>query len=214
MGGYRKGSGRSKSGYYKGIYCGSTYELCWVIYNIDHDIDFQPFPHPLKNDELTYVPDFLIDDTIYEMKGYHTESVTKKKQLAESFGYKVKILYKEDLQYAFDYVKDKYKTKNFQSLFDSYKPSYEYECSYCNKKYYSERKKKIEQYCSQSCSGKARKSKNFLSSDWKEKISKSLKGRTFIKRKPTSRKKHSISGKNNISEGMKKMWKNKKATVV
>src|SRR6516164_8460315 len=31
-GGIRIGSGRSKSGYYKGIYCGSTYELCWVIY--------------------------------------------------------------------------------------------------------------------------------------------------------------------------------------
>lgn len=27
IGGYRKGSGRSKHGYYKGIYCGSTYEL-------------------------------------------------------------------------------------------------------------------------------------------------------------------------------------------
>jgi len=29
VGGYREGSGHSYSGYYKGIYCGSTYELVW-----------------------------------------------------------------------------------------------------------------------------------------------------------------------------------------
>jgi hypothetical protein len=214
MGGYRKGSGRSKSGYYKGIYCGSTYELCWVIYNIDHDIKFESFPHSLKNEELTYIPDFLIGDTIYEMKGYHTDSVTKKKQLAESFGYKVKILYKEDLQYAFDYVKNKYKTSKFYTLFDSYKPSYEYECCFCNKKYSSDRKKKTEQYCSQSCCGKARKSINSISDSVKIKISNSLKGRKFSKSKPTSRKKHSTSGKNNISAGMKKLWIKRKAAVV
>ena len=210
MGGYRKGSGRSKSGYYKGIYCGSTYELCWVIYNLDHNIQFKPFPHSLKKDDLTYIPDFLIDNTIYEMKGYYTDSVKRKKELAESFGYEVKILYKEDLQYAFDYVKEKYKTTNFQILFDSYKPSYEYKCCFCNKTYFSDRKKKTEQYCSKYCSGKARKAINGISNEVREKISCSLKGRKFNKKKPISRKKHSENGKQNISNAMKKMWNKKK----
>ena len=43
LGGYREGSGRSKSGYYNGIYCGSTYELCWVIYALDTQVKFDRF---------------------------------------------------------------------------------------------------------------------------------------------------------------------------
>ena len=31
---------RSKKGFYKGFYCGSSYELAYVIYNIDHNIPF------------------------------------------------------------------------------------------------------------------------------------------------------------------------------
>lgn len=38
-GGYREGSGRSKSGYYKGFFCGSTYELVYYIYCKDHNIN-------------------------------------------------------------------------------------------------------------------------------------------------------------------------------
>ena len=42
-GGYREGSGRSKHGYYKGVYCGSTYELVYVIYRLDHDLTVNRF---------------------------------------------------------------------------------------------------------------------------------------------------------------------------
>jgi hypothetical protein len=49
-GGYRIGSGRSKSGYYKGIYCGSTYELCWAIHALDHNIKFSRFDKKLEKD--------------------------------------------------------------------------------------------------------------------------------------------------------------------
>ena len=37
-GGYRKGSGRRKKGWYKGFWCDSSWELAWVIYQIEHDI--------------------------------------------------------------------------------------------------------------------------------------------------------------------------------
>ena len=47
-GGYREGSGRSKSGYYKGIYCGSTYELAWMIYQLDNKIAFSRFNSALS----------------------------------------------------------------------------------------------------------------------------------------------------------------------
>jgi len=121
IGGYREGSGRSKHGYYKGIYCGSTYELCWVIYSLDHKIKFKRFPSFLEKDGLKYYPDFLLDDgkTIIETKGYEREeSVRKKTKLAESFGYTVKVLRKNDLKYIFDYVILTYKTKKFETLYD------------------------------------------------------------------------------------------------
>ena len=81
MGGYREGSGRSKSGYYKGIYCGSTYELCWVIYSLDHNIQFNRFPGMIEENGLKYYPDFLLDDgkTIIETKGYEDQSSVEKK---------------------------------------------------------------------------------------------------------------------------------------
>lgn len=125
VGGYRPGSGRSKHGYYKGIYCGSTYELCWVIYNLDHNTKFTRFPSYLEKDGLKYYPDFLLEDskTIIETKGYEScVSVDRKTKLAESFGYKVIVLRKKELEPIFDYVTKKYKTKRFYTLYDNYTP--------------------------------------------------------------------------------------------
>ena len=120
-GGYRPGSGRSKHGYYKGIYCGSTYELCWVIYALDHGIKFQRFTHCLKTSDTTYYPDFLLEDgkTIIEIKGYEDLKQTKKrKAISEQFGYTFVMLKKEELKPIFEYVEAIYKTKNFTSLYD------------------------------------------------------------------------------------------------
>lgn len=125
VGGYRLGSGRSKHGYYNGIYCGSTYELCWVIYNLDKGIKFKRFPSYLEKDGLKYYPDFLLEDnkTIVETKGYESyESVNKKTKLAEYFGYTVIVLRKEELEPIFNYVSKKYNTKNFYTLYDNYTP--------------------------------------------------------------------------------------------
>jgi len=124
-GGYRLGSGRSKHGYYKGIYCGSTYELCWVIYSLDNGIKFRRFPSFLQRGNLKYYPDFLLEDnkTIVETKGYESvESVDKKTKLAESFGYKVNVLRKKDLEPIFEYVTKKYNTKKYYTLYDNYTP--------------------------------------------------------------------------------------------
>jgi hypothetical protein len=156
-GGYREGSGRSKHGYYKGIYCGSTYELCWVIYNIDHNIGFIRFPSFLEKNRLKYYPDFLLDDkkTIIEIKGYENkESVERKTKLAESFGYNVKVLRKKELNNIFEYVTSKYNTKKFETLYDQYKPKYDYVCTNCNCKFSKDRKlKTINKFCSVKCSG-------------------------------------------------------------
>ncbi len=161
-GGYREGSGRSKSGYYKGIYCGSTYELCWVIYNLDHSIAFTRFNKKLTLDGITYFPDFLLSDgkTIIETKGYELEdSVDKKTKVAEYYGYIVVVLRKNDLKYIFDYVSMKYNTKNYQSLYDNYKPKYTFICKNCNIVFHRDRQLKTEIiFCSRKCAGTYRKS--------------------------------------------------------
>ncbi len=164
MGGYRQGSGRSKTGYYKGIYCGSTYELCWVIYAIENNIGFSRFPGCLDDGTLKYYPDFLLSDgkTIVETKGYEAEeSVQRKTKLAEKFGYTVNVLRKTDLKFAFDYVSSKY-TKKFHTLYDGYKPKYEYTCGYCEVTFQRDAKLRngVEiAFCSRSCSCKFNRSK-------------------------------------------------------
>jgi len=164
MGGYREGSGRSKSGYYKGIYCGSTYELCWVIYSLDHNIQFNRFPGMIEENGLKYYPDFLLDDgkTIIETKGYEDQSsVEKKTKLAERFGFNVIVLRKNDLKFAFDYVSSKYKTNTYQTLYDDYKPTYNYVCSFCKCNFTREKNLKTSSvFCSRECSGKFRKNEN------------------------------------------------------
>ena len=161
-GGYRNGSGRSKPGYYKGIYCGSTYELCWVIYRLDHNLPVQRFTgYIIYGDNKKYYPDFIDGNHIYEMKGWKcatTDAVLKlKNQAAIDSGYSIDVLFKEDLKYVFDYVKGKYHTSNFPTLYDGYRPKFDYICNHCNKSF---SKDKIltttSVFCSRECAGKER----------------------------------------------------------
>ena len=156
-GGYRERSGRSKSGYYKGIYCGSTYELCWVIYSLDHNVPFQRFPGYIANEQIKYYPDFLLNEKqIIEIKGYENkEKVQAKCELAKEKGFNIKVLYKNDLKTHFEYVKLKYKTDKFYILYDDYKPSYVYECSFCKKNFNRDKQTKTKNVlCSKICSMK------------------------------------------------------------
>lgn len=157
FGGLRLNSGRGKSGYYKGIYCNSTYELCWVIYQIDKNIQFERFQGSLSNDEITYYPDFLVgDNKIIEIKGFEDPKiVAKKTELALSKGFQVEVLYKEDLKSVFEYVKLQYKTNKFYELYDNFKPKFEYCCRLCKSLFHREKKsKKQNVFCSRSCSMK------------------------------------------------------------
>lgn len=157
-GGYREGSGRSRHGYYKGIYSGSTYELVWIIYRLDHNLPVTRFEGFLKEGRLKYFPDFIIDNTIIEIKGYHRDTVDIKKELAESKGYKVCILYKDDLAKEFEWVQSNYSYKHVHELYDDFKPAYVYNCSYCNIEFTREKKLKTDDvFCSRQCCGKGHK---------------------------------------------------------
>lgn len=117
-GGYRNGSGRGKKGTYKGFWCDSSYELAWVIYHLDNKIpierNIEKFIYIYDGEEKNYIPDFKINNIYYEIKGYADDKVEFK---LKYFPHNIKILFKEDLKYIFDYVIEKY-GKNFISLYD------------------------------------------------------------------------------------------------
>jgi hypothetical protein len=153
-GGYREGSGKSKSGYYKGIYCGSTYELCWVIYQLDNNIPFKRFPITLSYENRKYVPDFLQFDKIVEIKGYESpESVAIKTNIANKNGYDVIVLRKDQLVKEFNWVKNNYTYKQVYELYDDYRPKFSYTCENCGNLFSRLRENKSKRMaCSRSCS--------------------------------------------------------------
>ena len=121
VGGIRHGSGIGKKGWYKGIYCDSTYELVYVIYNIDHNIPFKRckrvYEYKYNGEIHKYHPDFeLEDDTIIEIKGYINDQVYAK--ISSVQDRPIKVLYKDDLEYAFNYVKNNYAYINIEDLYE------------------------------------------------------------------------------------------------
>jgi hypothetical protein len=165
IGGYRQGSGRSKSGYYKGIYCGSTYELAWVIYRLDHNLSVKRFDgYILYGDNKKYYPDFIDNNCVIEIKGWtttDTDIIIEQKMLASSLaGYKVILLKKEDLQKEFCWIIEKYNTNKVYTLYDEYSPVFNYVCNHCNTEFGRNHRIKTEnKFCSRVCAGLNNKGK-------------------------------------------------------
>lgn len=146
LGGYRQGSGRSKSGWYKGIYCGSTWELAFLVWALDHDLPVvrctNKFPYVFEKQLRSYLPDFVINNFFIEIKGYDTHQTNSK---IEQFPESLIVLRKEDLQPIFNYAISQY-GKNYFELYEGnpYKEKNNF-CKECGNPC-----KKV--YCSQRCS--------------------------------------------------------------
>lgn len=150
-GGYRRGAGRSKSGWYKGIWCDSTYELVYLIYCIDHNIPIKRcekrFEYMFNGKQHFYHPDFIVNDhEIIEIKGRIDERFEAKKRSCRD----VTILFKEDLKRHFEYVNVNYTTKHVD-LYEGH-PKYEYRCNRCEKLFVTNIKRKtLKKHCSKDC---------------------------------------------------------------
>lgn len=120
-GGYRNGSGRGKSGWYKGIHCDSTWELAYVVYNIDHNINIKRCTeyrtYEYKGKIHKYVPDFVVDETLVEIKGFRTEQWEAKLKHNPD----IKVIYKPDIKPYIEYVVSKY-GYDYTNLYDSSNP--------------------------------------------------------------------------------------------
>ena len=76
-GGYKERCGRGKNGWYKGIWCDSSWELAFVIYHLEHNLYIERC-HDIRTYEYNgktykYFPDFITDDGIVEIKGYYSD---------------------------------------------------------------------------------------------------------------------------------------------
>lgn len=88
-GGYRKGSGRGKSGWYKGIYCDSSWELAFVLWCELKGREIKRarkrFEYRYQGKWRNYLPDFRYKNTLgqwkyVEIKGFISEQWLAKKK--------------------------------------------------------------------------------------------------------------------------------------
>lgn len=118
-GGLRKGSSRAYHGWYKGYYCDSSWELAFVIYNLEHGVSFQRnrqgFEYEYKGEKHKFYPDFILDDgTFVEIKGYMGKQNEAK---IASFDKSLKVLTKNEIKPYLKYCVVKY-GKDFTSLYE------------------------------------------------------------------------------------------------
>lgn len=121
-GGYRRHGGRGIRGWYKGIWCDSSWELAWVIYNIDHNIKFsrctEKFNYIFDGKMHKYNPDFILENGEYvEIKGWSCQKWQAKVDQFPKHK-KLCILMKDQLKTIIDYVISKY-GKDFIRLYET-----------------------------------------------------------------------------------------------
>lgn len=118
-GGFKQGSSRGKRGWYKGYWCDSSWELAWVIYNLDHGIKFernhQGFEYEFKGKKHKYYPDFILEDGTYvEIKAVWDD---KNKSKTDQFTRRLLVIDKNSISKFIDYVISKY-GKKFIKLYE------------------------------------------------------------------------------------------------
>lgn len=119
FGGYNPKGGRGKKGWYKGYWCDSSWELAWVIFNLDNNIVFskntKKFSYTYRGKTKNYIPDFLLESGQYiEVKGYYTEEVREK---IKQFPYIIEVFDLKKMKPILDYVEMKY-GKDFVRLYE------------------------------------------------------------------------------------------------
>ena len=115
-----------KFGTYKGYHCDSSWELAFVIYNLDHGIAFtrnvERFPYSYNGSIHYYYPDFIIQDTYYEIKSYFDDRVAAK---CEEFPeHKTLIVLDQAKMQPYLAYCEKTYGKDFVTLYDRSSPSW------------------------------------------------------------------------------------------
>lgn len=115
---FNKKRGNSKKGWYKGIFCDSTWELAFVVYYLDHNLLIKrckkEFTYIYENIKHIYIPDFETDEGIIEIKGRKDKkALEKEKQFPE-----IKIIDKKLIIPYINYVTNKYGNNFWEVLYE------------------------------------------------------------------------------------------------
>lgn len=117
LGGVHYGAGRGKHGWYNNIWCDSSWELAYVIYCLDHNIQIERckeyFEYEYQGKKHRYYPDFVVNDEIVEIKGYFSEQYNQKLKYLTK---KILIIGKEEIKPYIQYVIETY-GKNYINLY-------------------------------------------------------------------------------------------------
>ena len=121
LGGYNPNSiKKHKHGLYKGYWCDSSWELAYIIYNLEHGINFkrntQKFDYIFENKKSKFIPDFILENgTFVEIKGYMGKEARAK---LNYFKEKILVIELKEIQKYLDYVISKY-GKGFTDLYET-----------------------------------------------------------------------------------------------
>ena len=148
-GGCREGSEYSKGGWYKGIYCGSTYELIFVVYHMEKNIEINravaSLPYAFEGRIFQYHPDFEVSGKMYEIKGYMNPKAEAKK---EQFPHIIIVEKKEIARMQAESSLAGKKWPEVVTLYDKSNVATE-RCANCGELFIKPRKKSM--YCSRRC---------------------------------------------------------------
>lgn len=123
LGGYHRHGGKGKRGWYNGYWCDSSWELAYVIYNLEHEIHFvrnrQGFEYEYQGVIRKYYPDFILDDGTYvEVKGWIDKKTEVKHKTFIESGNVLQVIGKQEICPYLDYAIAKY-GKDFTNLYQS-----------------------------------------------------------------------------------------------
>ena len=111
LGGYIRGSGRGKKGWYKGFFCDSSWELAFVIYYLEHNLfikrNIKKRKYKFNGNWKNYIPDFETNEGLVEIKGYKTDEWLAKLKANSD----IKVLYNKEMTPILEYVIKKYGKK-------------------------------------------------------------------------------------------------------
>ena len=118
--------GNFKWGRYKGFWCDSSWELAFVMYCLDNNINIvqnhDSFEYIYSNNIHRYTPDFIVNNVYIEIKGYYT-SKDKEKLLQFPKHLNIVLITNKDVQKYIKYAKLTY-GNNFFNLYDKDCPNW------------------------------------------------------------------------------------------
>ena len=105
-------------GNYKGIHCDSSWELAYLVYCLEHNIDIKRCTevryYTLNKKKCKYFPDFVVNNQIIEIKGYFDKVAKIKSEQNPD----IKVLLYDDLKESLEYTINKYGNKFWEVLYD------------------------------------------------------------------------------------------------